>query len=235
MRRHTFRGTLVTLAALAVGGTALIAGPAQAATSTIQITIDSKTTTVKAEYGSYLGGVDGSVDFVDDQGQTIEAENGTAQLQVKKPGADWTVLASDTDPGFLYFPNQVQKAKGNAQYRVYYTGGTFTDVNGNTQTVDPSYSNVVTVKTLYKFAASGKCGSVCRVHGKVAPNYKHKKVKVLVRHGKHGAFKKLKVFKTDGRSRFKGVLPGNRSYYYKFVVKSTKNFTGVVAGPYSIV
>lgn len=234
MRRHTFRGVLTSLA-LAVAGTALIAGPANAATSTIQIKIDSKTGTVKAEYGGFLGGVDGAVDYVDDQGQTVEADNGQADLQAKYPGQDWKTIASDTDPGFLYFGKAVYKAKTNAQYRVYYGGGTFTDVNGGTQTIDPSYSNVVTVKTLYKFAASGKCGKVCKVHGKISPKYKHKPVVVLVRHGKHGAFKKLKTFKTDAKSRFHGVLPGNRAYSYKFKVKGSKKYTGVVAGPYSII
>lgn len=233
MLRSRFSAVLAA-AAVAVGGTALLAGPAQAATPTIQISIDSKTTVVKAEYGSFLGGVGGQVDYVDDQGQTVEAYNGTAQLQMLKPGGQWTVIATTDTPGYLYFGKAVYKATRNAQYRVYYTGGTWTDVNGNTQGIDPGYSNVVTVKTFYKFAASGKCGSVCKVHGKISPSYKHKKITVLVRKTHHGAFKKLKVFKTDSRSRFKGLLPGNRKYSYKFKVKGTKNYTGVVAGPYSI-
>lgn len=86
MRTTRFYAALAALA-LSLGTTAVISAPAHADTpTTIKIDIDGKST-VKKFYGDYLGGIGGEVDFTSaTSGQVEQADNGTAQLQAKRPG-----------------------------------------------------------------------------------------------------------------------------------------------------
>ena len=234
MRRSRFSAVLVATA-MALGGTALLAGPAEAATSSIQISIDSKTT-VKAAYGDYIGGVDGTVTGVGDQGQALTADAGQVDLEALYPGKDWVVVATDTDPGYLYFENAAQKAKGNVQYRVHYYGGTGHDANYDEYPMPAAYSNVVTVRTFWKLTTNG---GLCRHHkcplsGNIKPKTNH--VKVLLQRRKHGNWTKLQAQRTNRRGQFHFAIrqQRNKGFKLRVIVKGTKNISAAKSETYHI-
>jgi hypothetical protein len=234
MRRSTLYAALATTA-LTLGGTAAVTAPAHATTPTT-VSLDlSGHTHVKGVYGDYLGSLGGSVSYTQTDGTAAEAYQGTAQLERRWAGSPtWTVVAQDTDPGYLYFGKTGTKAKRNVQYRVHYLGGTGTDAAGNPIVWDPAYSGVVTVGVGHKLSISGTCNPKCHFSGKVSPSYKHKPVLVQV---KHGSWTKYKVVKTDRHARFRADVTATRGKgtAYRLVVKGSKKFLKVVSAPYRAV
>jgi hypothetical protein len=235
MRRSQFYGALAATA-LALGVTATVAAPAQASTPTT-ISFDlSGHTHVKGTYGDYLGSLGGSVSYTQDDGTSADVYDGTAQLERLLPGQDWQVVAQDTDPGFLYFGNVGSRAKGNAEYRVHYLGGTYTDANNNPVALDPSYSGVVTVGTFRKLNdQGGSCGRHgCPLSGHIQPTYKHKKVLIQIKRPHH-SWKKYKVVRTNKKSRFHAsVARARKTVGYRIVVKGNKSFLRTTSGAYHI-
>lgn len=232
MRRSKVLAAFATVA-MSVGATAVIAAPAHADTpTTIKFDIDGKSQVQKV-YNDYLGSLGGGVTYVSaTSGETLEADNGNADLEALKPGGAWTVVATDDTPSFFYFANAAQKAKGNVQYRIHYLGGTYTDANGVAHTLDPSYSGVVTVKTYYKITVSSPCSGGCKYIGKIAPKYKHKKVLMQVK--RNGHWKKYSVVKTNAKSKFVARVHASRGKgtIYRCVVKGSKNVQATAGDAY---
>lgn len=108
------------------------------------------------------------------------------------------------------------------QYRVYYAGGTYTDANGTAHSLDPSYSNVVTVKTFWKIDVSYPCSHGCKYIGKIAPKYQHKRVLIQVK--RNGHWKKYSVVKTNAKSKFTARVRAShgKGTVYRSVVPGTK-------------
>lgn len=232
MRRSKVLAALASVA-MSIGATAVIAAPAHADTpTTVKFNISGKSH-VKKVYGDYLGGVSGKVEYTSaTSGQVVEASNGTTNLEAKKPGKAWKVVGSDDSPGFLYFPNSAQKAKGNVKYRAHFLGGTYTDANGVGHTLDPSYSGAVKVDTFYKITVSSPCTHGCKYIGKIAPKYKHKKVLMQVK--RNGHWKKYSVVKTNAKSKFVARVRASRGKgtIYRCVVKGNKKIHATAGDAY---
>lgn len=118
------------------------------------------------------------------------------------------------------------KFTGNANYRLYYTGGT--DYSG---TYSAAYSPVVKVKTYRALNDSGSCARGCHLKGHIKPTYKHKRVIIQVKKGHWKTYKKVK---TNKASRFKVKVTASRGAgtKYRIVVKGNKQFTKTVSTVY---
>jgi hypothetical protein len=218
---------VLTALALALGMAAVTAAPANAATPT---TIKLPKLKMKGVYGGYNGDLNGGeVVYTEADGSEANPYAGTAYLQRQWKGKSaWKNVAVDDSPGYLYFPTE-SKFKGNASYRIYYTGG----VNSSgTEAWDAAYSAVMTVKTFRDLNDSGSCSGGCHLKGKVKPKYKKKKVVIQVK--RHGHWKKYKKIRTNKKSKFKvRVQPSKgKGTKYRIVVPGNKRFAKTKSGTY---
>jgi hypothetical protein len=213
--RMTKLGVIVASLALTAGtASVLAAGPADAATATkAKLTINGKHK-AKGVYGSLVGLLDGSV--TDASGNPVDG--GSAALQRKLPGKGWKTIKTDDDASFVDFGSAGSKAKGNAAYRVRYSGDS---------TYSATTSNVVTVTTLWKVKDTSACpGGHCHISGKLTPKAKHKKLVVQV---KVGHWKRFKVLHTSAKSKYQvGVSTrGGKPTHYRLLIPGTKSIAGV--------
>lgn len=211
-------GAVLASLAIAAGTTAVLAAsPAQAATATTAKLDISGHKSAKAAYGSYVGLFGGSVK--DSSGN--EVTSGTAALQRKVPGKAWKTVATDTSPGFLYFGSVGSKAKGNALFRVVYTGDS---------TYASATSNSVAIGTLWGIHDTSSCpNGHCHISGKLSPKAKHHKVLVQVKHGK---WKKYRVLHTNAKSKYKVGVSGSRGKgtRYRIVISGNKHILATKKG-----
>jgi hypothetical protein len=213
MRMTKLGAVLASLAVTAGTAAVLGAGPAQAATATKATLYLSGETTLTEPYNTYLGGLSGEV--TDTAGDFVYY--GNAVLQRRLPGKEWRNVKTDDTPGFVSFGSYGDRARGNVKYRVHYLGGT-----DGTNTWDPAYSNVVTVRTQWNLNENGVCTAGCRFYGKLAPKSRHHRVVIQV---KHGSWKRYKVVRTNRRSKWSArvVATFGNGTLYRAVVGKTKH------------
>jgi hypothetical protein len=216
--RTTKLGAVLATFAITTGTAALLAEtPAQSdtpAATTAKLAIDQHTTVV-GQYGDLIGYLEINISDVNGGG----VYTGSADLQQRLPGKSWATVKTDNDgTNGINFGSYGSHDKGNLKYRIHYLGGT--DANTSI-TYAPSYSNVVTVRTLWNLHEDGTCVGGCRFFGKLSPNARHHKVLIQV---KHGSWKKYKVVKTDSRSHWNArvVATFGNGTYYRAVVGRTK-------------
>jgi hypothetical protein len=213
MRTTKLGAVLASLTITATTAALLGAGPAQAATPTKATLFVSGETTITETYGADHGGLYGQVT----DGDNNFVDYGSAMLQNRLPGKNWKDVKSDDTPGSTSFGNYGSHSLGNIRYRVHYLGGT-----DGTTTWDPSYSNVVTIRTQWNLHEGGTCVGGCRFFGKLSPNARHHKVLIQV---KHGSWKKYKVVKTDSRSHWNARVMatfGGGTYYRAVVGRANR-------------
>ncbi len=203
----------LTAGAVAVAGlTAFSAAPAQAVDTYSTVTT-LKINPAKGFYGKYTS-VTGATEYNEGAGP-ISVYGGTASLQRMLPGGTWTTIATDTSPGFLWFP-AVDKFQQNSAYRVYYAGGA-----SGSKAWQPSYSNTV-VMSVGRNWTLGRGKSLrhgYRFKGKFAPKDTFKAT-VLKKVGKKWKkFKKVKVKK----GKLNVVLPGKRGKGQKYRITTPSN------------
>lgn len=218
MRTTKLGAVLASLAITAGTAAVLGAGPAQASTPTTTTPTTatlfvSGGTTLTEPYGTRVGSPYGQV--VDHNGSFVLA--GKAVLQRKLPGKSWKNVKTDTSPGSADFGNYGSKVLTNVKYRVHYLGGT-----DGTTTWAPTYSNVVTIRTLWNLHENGTCDGGCHFFGKLSPKAKNHRVLIQV---KHGSWKRYKVVKTDRRSHWRAnvVATFGHGTLYRAVVAGTKH------------
>lgn len=189
-----------------------ISAPAQAA---VTVTTASTLTSSETVY-TY-----GDAIFFDAAVTTTDPDNqyapGSATLYMLRGGSStWEAVATDDGVTYLYFAGV--KAVANAQYKVVYPGGTDTD--GDVYTASESVP--FTIRTVRKVTLKFPRGS--HVKGKVAPEFKNKKILVQKKVGKR--WTKLRTIKSNRRSAFAVTLPAYRKKtYFRFVLKGTSEFT----------
>ncbi|CAN5496405.1 hypothetical protein BH09ACT12_BH09ACT12_11580 [soil metagenome] len=215
----------VVAAALSLAPVAVVtttAAPAHAAT-----TVHTKTTFQSdvRKHGEYGGTfiVSGEVTTLDDP-DGYGPLAGTAYLQRLAPGSkSWKNVASDDSPGYAYFPNY-DKYKGNAKFRIYYTGGTYDAGSSGERNYPPSVSGVIKVKVTRKMTLKDVSKRQPTAIVKVSPKFGGKKILVQKKKGKKGwkTFRKVKTNK-KGKARisFKGSRKGTP---YRVVAPGNKQF-----------
>jgi hypothetical protein len=217
MRTSKLGAVLASLALTAGTAAVLGTGPAQAATPA-QVTLAlGSVDNVVAAYKDYVGLFSGGVTYTAPDSSTAPVTVGAAILQRKLPGQAWRDVKTDADANVLDYGTYGQHATGNMQYRVHYLGGT-----DGTTTWDPAFSNVVTVRTLWKLNDQGTCVGHCRLYGHLSPRAKHHRVTIQV---KHGAWKRYKVVKTDAKSRWDVAVVATfgKGTLYRAVVAGTRH------------
>jgi len=111
------------------------------------------------------------------------------------------------------------------RYRFHYLGGTDPDT---LVTYAPSYSNVVTVITLWNFNDTSACpNGRCHIGGRLIPRTKHHKIIVQVR---HGSWQPYRVVRTTTRGTYRIPVTGSaRGTKYRMIITGTKQLTATVA------
>jgi hypothetical protein len=225
--RTTKLGAVLASLAITTGTAAVLgAGPAQAATpTTVRLALGSEHK-VAAKYKDYIGFFSGAVSYTQTDGSTAAVTAGKAVLQRKLPGKPWRNVKTDGDAYFLDYGTYGDHATGNMQYRVHYLGGT-----DGTTTWDPTYSNVVMVRTLWDLHENGTCKGGCHFFGKLSPKARNHRVLIQV---KHGSWKKYKVVKTDRRSHWRAnvVATFGNGTLYRAVVAGTRQETRTTSNIY---
>jgi hypothetical protein len=223
--------SLLPLTALAA-----TAGSADAATTLqSQVSID-----VYATSGMVGGSQDisGAVKLVGDDGSHYP--DGVSYLQWSTDGGHtWANLASDTDPGFSYFPS-VNKLIENAEYRIYYAGGT--DSSDGT-VYAPAYSSPVAVHVTRQHSEKLKDkghGHATKMlyTGKIS-GWVKKKVTIQVAKKPKGKWKKYKVTKTSKKGAYSVAMkaPSTKKskLYFRAVIPGDAHYTqsyGLIAYTY---
>lgn len=224
MRSSKFYAVLTALA-MAVGMTALVAGPAEAATSThIKASLAGYSKVYRVYHGS-IGLFDGQVLYRQSDGTAAEVYSGTAYLQRRWGGhKKWTTVAKDASPGYLYFGSTGSHAMGNADYRVYYTGGSSNGINWSS-----SYSSTIKVRTYYGLAVNGgKCHRTCPISGHIKPKYKKKAITVQIK--KHGKWHTYKKVRTSKKSKFATHVKRLYGKHFRIVAKGNHLFLTTKSG-----
>ncbi len=131
------------------------------------------------------------------------APRGTAALQeLTQANPVWTTIATEAYPGtFAYYG---VPALSNAQYRVVYYGYTATSASEDNYAPSQSAPVAINVSRVIKVRTFG-----LQVVGKVFPDYKNRKVKVLRKVGKK--FVLFAKVKTDPDSKFRATLPAGKN------------------------
>lgn len=141
---------------------------------------------------------------------------GTASLQVFTAAAPvWTTIQTDSTASSYFFSDVT--AGSNAQYKVVFGGAA-----DSRNTYGPSESAPVSVAVQRKVKAKTKGLSVI---GKVSPDYRKGKVKILVKKGKN--FKKYKAFKTDKKGRFTFRAPKRNGFRFVVSIPGDATFAPV--------
>jgi hypothetical protein len=206
----------LTALCLAVGVAAFIGAPAQAATTPKVVLKMARTS---GTYGDSIS-LAGAVAY---HGSAVYTGTGYLQRQAKG-STTWANVQSASAGGYMTFP--AAKFIGNANYRIYYTGGT--NYSG---TYAAAFSPVVKVKTYRDLNDSGTCVRGCHLKGHVKPKYKHKRVIVQVKKGK---WKTYKLVKTNKYSRFNVKVTASRGAgtKYRIVIKGDKKFARTTSNVY---
>ncbi|WP_148615748.1 hypothetical protein [Nocardioides rubriscoriae] len=234
--RQLLRGiaaaTALSLAPLTA--VAVTAAPAHAAaTVNTTVTLASDITKI-GFYGDYFS-ITAEVDATNDPDGYTTPFVGSAYLQRQAPGSStWTTVGTDTDPSFSYFPDY-DTFRGNALFRVYYTGGTYHAGESDERTYPASVSDTVRIRTARNIDGTDVSkGRTVRVRTVVKPKFGGKKV--LVQKKRSGGFRTIKKVRTNRQGvavvsvsgsrrgiRYRLVAPGDRNF-----VASTLTFTARV-------
>lgn len=210
--------TALSLAPLAAVGVASAPAATAAEAYTTKATIKLyKTRGEAGDYQSITGAVDSSGG----------SPAGTAYLQRKDPGKGWKNVSqkssSSTSLGFISFSN-FKKLTTNAQFRIFFVGGT--DSSGNTYA--SSVSGVKTVKVFRNMKAVDTPGRNARIKITVRPNFTNKRLVVFK--GVNGRFKRVKGMRTNKRGVAFKVFEGSRKgIRYRVIAPGNRNFqtTGI--------
>lgn len=214
--RRVLAAAVATALAAPVAVLATSAAPASAAVATkIVGGTDGKPWIYRSSYATQPGvpvfgdTLNLSIEVADANGAQVY--NGTLTVQQKLAGKkSWkTIKTSST--AYLF---DTIKAKGNATYRVLYSG------SGD---YSPSGAQGK-VKVQRKFDIDTISGKRAGLKGKVSPKFKGKIV-VLKKQGKK--WKKWKTVRTNKKSRFVVYLPAPRTgrIYWQLKIGSTKAFS----------
>lgn len=145
--------------------------------------------------------------------------DGTLTVQRKLVGeSTWTTVKTSSS-AYLY---DSIKARGNASYRVLYSGTSTYAASG------ASVSSKVQRKINDTITGSRKL----TFHGKVAPLYKRGKVIVQWKKKKAGAWKKYRVVRTNAKSKFAATVgaPRRGYWYFRAVLPASKKFAASSTG-----
>ncbi|HEY0952941.1 hypothetical protein [Nocardioides sp.] len=208
---------------LAALTTAFVAGPALAVATAAPAAAATATHIVGSDGGAWISGpgyrtqpgvpvfgdsLSLSINVVTDSGEQVY--DGTLTVQRQLAGqSTWTTVASSTS-AYLY---DSTSAKGNATYRVIYSGSG--DYAGSTATV--------AAKIQRKFDITPTSGRTAGMKVKVSPKYKGA-ITIMKKQGK--TWKKFKTVRTNSKSRVSFSLPAPRKgkYFWQLVIRSSKAF-----------
>lgn len=180
-----------------------MSAPAQATedlTTTAEISVDTK----RLAYGEELNLV--GLVHASDGGW---ADQGSASMQFRTPAnPEWGTLSNEAYAGS--FANYGYIPTSKADYRVVYYGYTATSESEDNYAPSTSAPITVRVSRDIKVRTHGR-----RIVGKVSPDYRHRKVKVMQKiDGKYVALPKVR---TNQNSKFKVTLPaGERGDVLRF-------------------
>jgi hypothetical protein len=217
MRTSKLCAALASLAITTGAAAVLSAGPTQAETptaTTAKLAINQHKN-VKGQYGDLIGYLEATI--TDPNGGGVYT--GSAVLQRRLPGKKWANVKTDHDgTDGMRFGSYGSHAWGNVRYRLHYLGGT--DANTAIRYA-ASYSNVVTVTTLWSFKDTSACPhGHCHISGRLIPRTKHHKILVQV---KHGGWKKYRVLHTNRKSKYRvGVTGSRKGTKYRIIIAGTK-------------
>ena len=159
----------------------------------------------------------------------LGASDGTVALQVLTPANPvWTTVASDDYAGIFSFYDIAPAS--NAQYKVVYSGYAATTTFEDNYAPSESAPLAVGVARAIKGKTPG-----LRVVGKVKPEYKKAKVKVLRKVGKK--YKPFKTVKTNKKSKFSVKLPAGKRgkrLYFRLYIPGNATFSATAADYYTI-
>jgi len=220
------RRLLAALTTAAVAGPALAvvasAAPAAAATATHIVGSDGGAWISGPSYRTQPGvpvfgdSLSLSINVVTDGGDQVY--DGTLTVERQLAGqSTWTTVASSTS-AYLYDSTD---AKGNAAYRVTYSGSG--DYAGSTATV--------VAKIQRKLDITPTSGRTAGMNVKVSPKYKGA-ITVLKKQGK--TWKKYKTVRTNSKSRVWFSLPAPRKgkWFWRLTIRSAKTFATTKSGVY---
>lgn len=214
--------TALSLAPLAAA--TVTAAPSQAAAvvnSTVSWSTGLKT---KGVHGDYLG-LTGKVTTTNDPSGYTSPFTGTVYLQRLAPGArTWVNVGSDDGAGFAYFPDY-DKFLGNAAFRLYYAGGTYSPGSSSERTYTPAVSPVIKIQTARIVTPKDVSKRGPRLKVTIKPGFGGKKVTLQGKKGK--GWKNLRKAKTNKKGVVFLSVKGNRKGIpYRVVVPGDKNFVG---------
>jgi hypothetical protein len=219
--RATKLGAVLASLTITAGAVAVLAtGPAQAVdttATTAKLTMNQQTR-IKGQYGDLIGYLEASV--ADPNGGSVYT--GSAVLQRRLPGRSWADAKTDPDTSDgVRFDSYGSHARGNVQYRFHYLGGTDPDTS---TTYDPSYSNSITVTTLWNFKDTSACPhGHCHISGRLIPRTARHKITVQV---KHGSWQRYRVVRTTSRGAYRIAVAGSRSgTKYRMIIARTRSIT----------
>ena len=153
---------------------------------------------------------------------------GTLVLQRRLNGQDgWVDLGVGdraADDAYEWYLTE----DGNAEYRVYYTGGTNGGVDPDT--FAPSYSNSITVTMEHPDPVRQKVrGGKFFLVGKL-DYFAGKRLKVQERLTKRGKWRTIKRVRTNDEGRYKVQVRGSRKgIYHRVVIPETPEFEKTVS------
>lgn len=195
----------------AVTTTAASAATAETITTTTAITPDR----TRGHAGSFLS-ITGAVATVDGSSPLA----GTAFLQRLAPGAKtWKNVGNDTSPGYADYPDH-DMFTTNAKYRIYFTGGTYSDT-----TYTPSVSEIVTIRVFRNVditSVAGKPQPTADV--RVSPKFATKKLLVQKRAKK--GWNTFRRVTTNEKGKVRLSFAGSRrGTDYRLVAPGNKRYT----------
>lgn len=221
--RRVIGSLLATALAATTMGVVATAAPASAVT-VVTTKVEIQLSKTKTEYGDKIS-VSGNVTGQNADGTwgTLPYGSGAVTLQfLPKGSTTWQNLqVDDSGYSFYFYPVSV---KSSGTFQVYYGGGTYEDYQ-----FSPSATTKI-VQTERKLTYKEVPGRRTGIQGKIAPAAKIK-IQVLKKSGKK--FRHYKTVRTNGKGRFKVVLPAPRHgrFHWKIVFAGGKSFApSVVRG-----
>lgn len=181
-------------------------------------------------FGDDLSLPDGAVTVTYSDGTSHTPGAGTATLQRQLRGSStWRDVASDDTLSSLYYP-AVAKFTGDMKYRIYYTGGTYTDSSYGTVTATPATSPVTPIATLVDASVRGviRSGRLFAAFA-VAPAARYK---VLVQIKLNGAWRRYARTTTNTRGRVRVLITRTtrRGQPYRAIFSGSSRFTATKLG-----
>ena len=204
--------------------TAAAPAPAHADVTAQSAVVSGLAPRLVGTFDDYLSLSGGEVQVRYPDGTVDSPSAGSAILQRLAPGSStWQNVGTDTSPGYLYFPN-VDRFTGNARYRIYYTGGTYSDYDYGTVTAPPAVSAATQVITLLDPSVKGvtRSGRLFAAFT-VAPKAKYKVLVQIKRSGKWRRYARTTT-NTRGKAQVRITSTSRKGVPYRAIFAGGSRF-----------